>query len=433
MFISFPEVKGITIQGLECVPIPKMVTVRQKYSACRITDVPEHIRAQMEAMPGNKGTYQNKRIAITAGSRGIPEIDIIIKAVCDVLKEWGALPFVVPAMGSHGGANAQGQAEVLAGFGIIEERIGAPVCSSMDVIHYGTLANGIPLYCDKLAFESDGIVVLHKIKPHTDFRASHESGLIKMIAIGLGKHKGATAIHSQGFSQFGCFIQEAARQFLEKAPVAFGVGIIQNAYDDLHTIEVIPAKNIMEADSRLLQEARKQIAGFKFNDIDVLIIDQIGKNISGYGFDPNVVGRSNSKCYGFEDPVKIKRLFVRGLTPESHHNGSGLADVDITTRRCLNDVDWAETWTNLITCTEIQGAKIPMYANNDREALLLAMKCCGGEPRPSRVVRIKDTLSLHEIQVSESLYQDIKNQPEIEYVKGPFDMMFDEGGFLLDK
>lgn len=417
---------------MEQVTIPRMVTVKQTYSTRKITDISGHIRAQMEHGLEDKGQYKGRRIAITAGSRGIPDIDLIIRSVCDVLKEWGARPFVVPAMGSHGGATAEGQAEVLESYGITEDRIGAPICSSMEVVQYGTLDNGIPLYCDKLAFESDGIVVLHKIKPHTDFRGVHESGLVKMMTIGLGKHKGATALHSQGFSQFGQFLQQGAGQFLKKAPVAFGVGIIQNAYDDLHTIEVIPRENILEADARLLEEARKQIAGFRFDDIDVLIIDQIGKNISGYGFDPNVAGRSNSKCYGFADPVKIKRLFVRGLTPESHHNGSGLADVDITTRRCLNDVDWAETWTNLITCTEIQGAKIPMYADNDREAIRLAIKCCGGEPRPRRIVRIQDTLSLHEIQVSEALYQDIRCQPDIEYVKGPYELMFDGDGFLLE-
>ena len=306
------------------------------------------------------------------------------------------------------------------------------ILSSMEVVKYGTLPNGLPLYCDKLAFESDGIVLLHKVKPHTDFQSNHESGLVKMIGIGLGKHKGATALHSQGFAEFGSFLNMAAEQFMLKAPVAFGVGIVQNAYDELRTIRVIPREQILEADEQLLQEARQQIAGFKFDDIDVLIIDQIGKNISGYGFDPNVIGRSNSKCYGFKDPVQIKRLFVRGLTPQSHHNGSGLADVDITTRRCLNDVDWAETWTNLITCTEIQGAKIPMYMNNDRDALLVALRCCGGTPRPHRVVRIRDTLSLYEIQVSEALYDSIKDQPDIEYVCGPVDLCFDGEGFLLD-
>lgn len=430
MFINFPEINDLVIQD-KTIEIPKMVTIRQHFDARRIENIPLHIKEQMKSKLKGTEEFRGKRIAITSGSRGIPHIDVILKSICDVLKEWGAKPFVVPAMGSHGGATAKGQKEVLESYGVTEERIGAPVLSSMDVVQYGTLPNGIPLYCDKLAFESDGIVVCHKVKPHTDFRNDHESGLCKMIAIGLGKHKGATAIHSQGFSEFGSFITGAAEQFLKVAPVAFGVGIIQNAYDELHTIEVIPTDQIMEADARLLQEARKQMAGFKFDDIDVLIIDRIGKNISGYGFDPNVVGRSNSRCYGFADPVRIKRLFIRGLTPESHHNGSGLNEADITTRRCLNDVDWSETWTNLITCTEIQGSKIPMYMNNDREALIIAMSCCNGAPRPHRVVRIKDTLSMKEIQVSEALYNSIKDQPDIEYVRGPEAILFDEDGFMI--
>lgn len=431
MFINFPEINDLIIQDRE-VAIPKMVTVRQHYDTYRIADIPRHVRRQMEANAGAPETFRGKRIAITSGSRGIPNIDIILKAMCGVLREWGASPFVVPAMGSHGGATAKGQAEVLASYGITEERIGAPVRSSMEVVQYGTLPNGIGLFCDKLAFESDGIVICHKIKPHTDFRNEHESGLCKMIAIGLGKHKGATALHSQGFCEFGSFITEAARQFLQVAPVAFGVGIIQNAYDEIHTLEVIPGAQIMEADGRLLKVAKQQLAGFKFDDIDVLVIDRIGKNISGYGFDPNVAGRSNSRCYGFEDVVRIKRLFIRGLTPESHHNGSGINEADITTRRCLNDIDWSETWTNLITATEIQGSKIPMYVNNDREALTIALRCCNGAPRPHRVVRIKDTLSLKEIQVSEALYETIKDQPDIEYVKGPEEIRFDGEGFMVD-
>ncbi len=431
MFINFPEINDLIIQNKK-VEIPRMVTIRQHFDTCRIDDIPSHVRMQMKANIKESGSFEGKRIAITSGSRGIPHIDVILKAICDVLKEWGAEPFVVPAMGSHGGATAKGQAEVLESFGITEERIGAPVRSSMEVVQYGTLPNGIPLYCDKLAFESDGIVICHKIKPHTDFRNEHESGLCKMIAIGLGKHKGATAIHSQGFAEFGSFITETARQFLKVAPVAFGVGIIQNAYDEIHTIEVVPKDRIMEADARLLCEAKRQMARFLFDDIDVLIIDRIGKNISGYGFDPNVVGRSNSRCYGFKDPVHIKRLFIRGLTPESHHNGSGINEADITTRRCLNDIDWSETWINLITATEIQGSKIPMYVNNDREALVIAMSCCNGVPRPHRVVRIKDTLSMKEIQVSEALYDAIRDQPGIEYVKGPEEIPFDNDGFMLD-
>ena len=431
MFINFPEINDLMIQDRE-VTIPKMVTIRQHFDTYQIADIPLHIREQMEANAGAPGRFKGKRIAITAGSRGIPNIVVILRTICDILKEWGAKPFVVPAMGSHGGATAKGQEEVLASYGITETGIGAPIRSSMDVVQYGTLPNGIPLFCDKLAFESDGIVICHKIKPHTDFRNEHESGLCKMIAIGLGKHKGAAAIHSQGFCGFGSFITEAARQFLQAAPVAFGVGIIQNAYDEIHTLEVIPGAQIMEADARLLKAAKQQLAGFKFDDIDVLIIDRIGKNISGYGFDPNVVGRSNSRCYGFEDPVRIKRLFIRGLTPESHHNGSGINEADITTRRCLNDIDWSETWTNLITATEIQGSKIPMYVNNDKEALTIALRCCNGAPRPHRVARIKDTLSMKELQVSEALYEAIRDQPDIEYVRGPEEILFDGEGFMAD-
>lgn len=432
MYIEFPKVEGIIVQeNQNNSGLPKMLTIRQSFDDEKIIDIPGHIKKEMEKLSHKADWFSGKRIAITSGSRGIPNIHIALKAVCDQLKEWGALPFIVPAMGSHGGATAEGQKEVLESFGITEEFVGVPICSSMDVVHYGDLPDGTPLYCDKLAFESDGIVVMHKVKPHTDFRGEHESGLLKMIAIGLGKHKGAAAIHSHGFYGFEGKIVGAAKQFLEKAPVAFAVGIVQNAYDELCTIEVAEKEDIFEADARLLKEARTKMAGFKFDDIDVLIIDEIGKNISGFGFDPNIVGRSNNKNYGVNDPIQIKRLFIRGLTPESHHNGCGLVAADITTRRCINDVDWAPTWTNFVACTEIQGGKIPMYLNNDRDALLMAIRSCGGESRPLRMARIKNTLCMFEMEVSEALYDLIKDREDVELVREAHEIEFDREGFMV--
>lgn len=427
MFIDFPEVH-VPIQGLDTVHLPNMVRVRQSYDPQRIEDIAGTLREQLAALPGHDG-YAGKRIAITAGSRGIPDIDVIIRTICAVLKEWGASPFVVPAMGSHGGGTAQGQREILAGYNITEESVGAPVLSSMEVVQYGEL-NGIPLYCDKNAFEADGIVVFNKVKPHTDFRGKHESGLAKMIAIGLAKHKGAAMFHTFGFARFAELIPPVAEQFLATGKLAFGVGVVQNAYDDICDLAVCTADNFMETDARLLEEAKERIAKFLFDGIDLLIIDEIGKNISGNGHDPNVVGRNITRS--FQGVLDLKKLFVRSITEESHHNGCGLSCVDMTTRACLNSVDWEITWANCMTTGILDAGVIPIYANTDREAILICLKSCHGiDPDRPRVVRIKNTLCMEDIQVSEALYETIRDKEGISFVSGPFPMEFDAQGSLI--
>ena len=430
MYIDFPKVE-VVIQGMEQIKIPPMVRIRQKYDDYFIKDLPSHIRLQMNILPDRKD-YKGKRICITAGSRGIPHLDVILKAICDQLKAWGAKPFIIPAMGSHGGGTAQGQLEILAGYNVTKETIGVPVISSMEVVQYGTLDDGTPLYCDRYAYQSDGIVLLNKIKPHTDFRGEHESGLAKMIAIGISKHKGASAFHRMGFSKFAENIPRAAECFIDRLPVAFGVGIVQNAYDDIYNIDIIPKEQIMAKDKELLVIAKEKLAKFKFKDLDVLIIDEIGKNISGFGFDPNVVGRTNGWQPGFSEILNLQKLFIRGLTEQSHHNGSGISEADITTGRCINSIDWSVTWTNIITSTRICGGRIPMYMNNDREALLLAIKTCNGVNYDKvKIARIKNTLELYEIEVSLPLYEELKDYSEVKWLQGPYELKFDNEGFML--
>ena len=429
MFIDFPE-NTMTVQGLDQVQIPEMVTIKQAYDPQKIEDVAAHMRKEMEEKIADKDSFKGKRICITAGSRGIPDIDVMIRTMCDVLKEWGAEPFIIPSMGSHGGATAEGQKEYLAGFNITEETMGVPIVSCMDVVQYDEL-NGIPLYCDKHAFESDGIVIFNKVKPHTDFRGPHESGLAKMIAIGIAKHKGAAMFHSFGFHRFAELIPPVAEKFLDKCPLAFGVGVVQNAYDDICEIEVCNKDNFMETDARLLEIAKEKIAKFLFDDIDLLIIDEIGKNISGNGHDPNVTGRNITRS--FKGVLELKKLFIRGLTEETHHNACGLSECDVTTRRVLNDVDWQATWTNGMTTRILTAGTIPVYANTDKEAVQLCLHgLYGKKVDEMRVVHIKDTLSLEEIKVSVPLYEAIKDLPGISYVSGPEPMYFNEEG-MMDK
>lgn len=431
MYIDFP-LTSVVVQEMENVRIPRMVTIEQKFNTSKINDIRSYTRGQMENNLKDKGQYMNKRLCITVGSRGIPYLDVIIRTVCDILKEWGANPFIIPAMGSHGGATAQGQTELLAGYNITEKSMSVPILSSMDVVEYSKLDDGTKLYCDKYAYESDGIIILNKVKPHTDFRGVHESGLAKMIAIGLAKHKGASSFHRVGLDHFAELIPVAAEKFLEMMPVAFGIAIVQNAYDDISNIEVMEKENIMEKDKELLVIAKRKIPRFKFKTLDVLIIDEIGKNISGLGCDPNIVGRNNSGIRGFSKILKLQKLFIRNLSYETHHNGSGLSAADVTTRRCLQSVDWSVTWTNMITGTTLNGGRIPLYMNNDKEALMLAINTCNGiDFKDVTVARIKNTLSMNEIEVSETLYNQIKDRDDIVLVKGPHDMCFDEQDNLI--
>lgn len=429
MFIDFPPVEGVIVQGMEDIRLPRMVRIRQKYDDTYIRDIPECVIAEMEKNVSDKQWFQGKRICITAGSRGIPDLDVIIRTICDRLKVWGAKPFIIPAMGSHGGGTAEGQREILASYNITQESMGVPVVSNMEVVQYGTLSNGTPVYCDKYAFESDGIVLLNKQKPHTDFHGPNESGLAKMIAIGIAKHVGASTFHMQGFQQFRERVPEAAELFLKRAPVAFGVGIVQNAYDKICTIRVAEPQNIMRMDRENLLIAKEKLARFKFDDIDVLVLDEIGKNISGYGHDPNVTGRANGDDEFFKHILKLKKMLILGVTPESHHNGTGIAEADVTTLQVVRDIDWGMVWTNLITSTEIQGCKIPMYTNTEKEALLLAIRTCNGiDFNRAQIVRAKNTQALFEIEVSEPLYERIRDREDIEYISGPYELKFDKKG-----
>lgn len=261
-FINFPPM-DIKVEGMEDIKIPKMMRIKQIYDSSRIQDLKGWIEKEMENNLSNKGSFKGKRICITVGSRGIPDLDVIVKTIIDKLKEWGANPFIVPAMGSHAGGTAEGQKEYLIGYNIKEETMGVPILSSMEVVQIGELPDKTPVYCDKNAYESDGIVVLNKIKPHTDFRGKHESGMAKMMAIGLAKHKGASMFHMKGFPSFPERIPQVCNIFLKNAPVAFGVGIVQNAYDEISNLEVMEKEHILDRDAALLLEAKDKIAKFK--------------------------------------------------------------------------------------------------------------------------------------------------------------------------
>lgn len=429
--ISFPEVH-FPVQGLDEVTIPKMVRVRQHFDRDRIFDIPGALTAEFSKRD-YAAEVKGKRIAVTVGSRGIPDNACIVRTICDQLKAWGAAPFIVPAMGSHGGGTAEGNLEILRGYGITEESVGVPVCASMDVVRIGELPDGAgtPVYCDRFAAEADGIVVYNKVKPHTDFKGEHESGLLKMMAIGLAKHKGCSALHRRGFDTFAENIPKAAEVFLQKMNVVFAVGVVQNAYDEISELRVYPHDEIIAGDAELLKIARARFPRFRFDDIDVLVIDRIGKDISGEGADPNVTGRGFMPY--FKDDFHTRKLFIRGLSENSHHNACGLGLADITTRRCLNSVDWESTWVNVTTNLMIDGGKIPLYQNSDYDALRVALRTCPRiDYKKARIARIRDTLSLFEFEVSEALAEELKDVPGVEILGAPYALSFDNDGYLRD-
>lgn len=429
MFIDFPAIP-VTVQGLEQIKLPRMVKIRQLYDTSRIADVAACTALRLREGVKQPERFAGKRIAITAGSRGIPHYLDILKTIVDTLKSWGAEPFVVPAMGSHGGATAEGQRYMLKGFGLTEESLGCPILSSMEVVQIATLRDGSPLYCDKNAYEADGIVVFNKVKPHTCFKAEHESGLLKMMVIGLGKHKGAAHMHAMGYGVFPSHILEGGELFLQNAPVAFGVGLVQNAQDDICAVEVFPPEEMVEGDAALLRMAKEKMPQFKFPETDIVVIDRIGKNVSGSGFDPNVIARRDRK---FPGALQNQIIFCRGLTEETHHNAAGLSHCSITTLRAVRDVDWSTTWTNIMTAVGVANCRVPCYAANDHEALLWSAKSCLNVGEDGvRVVRILDTNHLDEIEVSENLARELAGREDVEFLSEPFEMPFDEDGYLID-
>ena len=430
-FIDFPEIH-FPIQGIEEVELPRMVHVRQRFDDDYISDIEGHLKKELKRNI-DYINLKGKRIAITVGSRGIPDNALIVKTICSELKRCGANPFIIPAMGSHGGGTVEGNLEILEGYGITEKDMGVPILAGMEVTKIGEIDDGAgtPVYCDRYAAEADGIVLYNKVKPHTDFKGEHESGLLKMIAIGIAKHKGCSLFHKQGFDTFSERIPLAAKVFLEKMPVLFGVGVVQNAYDRISEIMVFQKDQIVEGDRKLLKIAKARFPRFLFEYADVLIIDRIGKDISGEGADPNVTGRGFMPY--FKDDFHTRRLVIRGLSEQSHHNACGLGLADITTRRCLNSVDWESTWVNLTTNTMIDGGKIPMYQNNDYEAIRVAIRTCTRiDYKKARVVRIKDTLSLDEFEISESMLDMISDNEKIEIIGEPYQWNFDNEGYLQD-
>lgn len=417
---------------LGAVAFPKMVRIRQVFSRPKLQDAAGVLRDQLQMEEFAGKIRPGMSVAITVGSRGIDNLPILTRELVGFLKGKGARPFLVPAMGSHGGATAEGQRAVLEHLGITPEFVGAPIRSSMEVREIGQTPDGLPVRIDREASLADGIVVMNRVKPHPSFRGPCESGLMKMMTIGLGKQIGASVCHSEGMGRMSYYVQSFGRAVLNQAPILFGIGLVENAYDETSRIQVIPPERIPEDEPVLLRHAFELMPRIMYDEFDVLIVDRIGKDISGNGMDPNITGRvSNPELRGTVGPT-LQRVVVLDLTEETNGNANGIGQADFTTQRLFSKTDLDGTYPNALTSNVISNVKMPMMLKNDRLAIAAGIKTCLGHTgKGVRIVRVRDTLSLEYLWVSEALLEHGVPDGQIEVCGSGEELTFDRNGNLL--
>jgi hypothetical protein len=426
-----PDRIEVNIAGGLDMPLPRMATVRQKFEAEQLRDIPGAIAREFQRIEVRSRVKPGQVIAVGCGSRGVAHIGEIAKCVIRELQALGARPFVFPAMGSHGAATAEGQRKVLASYGITEDATGVPVRATMETVVVGHLPDGTPVHMDRYAAEADAVVVINRIKPHTAFRGATESGLTKMLSIGIGKIIGASTYHMHGMDTFPELLPRIRDVHLKARNVLFGVGVVENAYDETALIEVVPAERLASREPELQAMAKRMMPQLYFDEIDVLVIDEMGKNISGAGFDPNITGR-NRRAVKWQAKPLVKKIVVLGLTRETMGNATGVGGADVITMRLYRELDVPSTYANIITSANLDGAAIPMIMNDDHDAIALAVKTVVRvKPQDCRIVRIRNTLQLGEIQVSEAMLAEVRAQPDkFEVLGEPAPLQFDSHGSL---
>jgi hypothetical protein len=409
--------------------LPRWALVRQRFDPAEIGDVDAAVQAAFRTVePVEPGV----RVCLAVGSRGIDRLDQVVRAAVGHLRSRGAEVFVVPAMGSHGGATADGQRAVLAALGITEETIGCEIRSTMDTVRVGEVDGRMPVFVDRHAHDdADLIVPINRVKSHTDFTGPTESGLLKMIAIGLGNQHGADTFHREGFEAFARLIPEVARLTLSRIPIPFGLALVENGYARLTSIEAVPADAICDREVELLHVADSLMARLPVSSLDLLIIDRIGKDISGLGMDSNVVGRYYTGPTG-RGPL-VQRIFVRGLTAETEGNAVGIGMADVVLRDAVDAMDPVRTYMNCITAKTPEGARIAMTADNDRDAIDFALaSALKVDPATARIARILDTKHLGWLYASEALLPEIDELGRCDIVRGPAPISFDQDERLGD-
>lgn len=402
----------VLVKNAYDIKLPKMIPVTQVFPDEKIKaeEIHETVTAQISRDKVKKKIKAGQKAAVLVGSRGISNLDLVVKATIDNLIGFGAEPYIIPAMGSHGGGVAEEQKKILASYGVTEEAMGVPVISHMDTIILGETLKGVPVHGDAYACKADAVIPIGRIKTHTDYNGSIESGLCKMLSIGIGKHNGCARLHQEGFDSFHRVIPEVAEVVLSKLNIPFGIAIIENAHENLHMIEAVPGEEILEREPYLLTLSKSLMPRINFKEIDVLIVEKMGKNITGAGMDPNIIGRrSTGRIQDFDGP-DIKRIVVLGLTPESHHNAIGVALADFITRSLYRNINPEITYANAIASGNPGAAKIPIIFETEDEALRAAvMTCAGIDPNDAKIVRIQDTLHLVNIMISENMRKLCEN------------------------
>jgi len=411
---------------------PNMYRLRQRFEGPAIHDIPATVAAEL-ARAGVAATVKpGQTVALTAGSRGVANIATIVKATAEYLKAIGAKPFIIPAMGSHGGGTADGQLDVLRHYDITEETMGVPLRATMEVVQLGETADGLPVWLDKYASEADHIGVINRVKPHTDFSGAIESGLLKMMAIGLGKYHGAQHYHRANV-QYGYehVIRSVGRTVLQQARIAFGLGIIENGYDQTAVIQAVRASEFEDTELRLQALAKQLAARLPFDFIHLLIVEEMGKNISGAGMDTKVIGRIMNIIEEAPKHPRILRIYVRDLHDDSYGNATGVGLADFVSRRLVDKIDSRATYINCLTGLSPESARIPITFDTDREAVEAALGTIGMvKPEEARIIRIQNTLLLEELEVSEAFLPEVRGRTNLEVLWGPKGLMFDGSGGL---
>ena len=413
--------------------LPKMVRVKQLFPRTSLDNVREAVQSELVSIGIESIIKSGDTIAVGAGSRGVANIAVSVKAIVDFLKDLGAKPFIFPAMGSHGGATPEGQTEVLYHYGISEQTMDVPVKSTMDTKIMGETADGLPVFLDQYAADADHVVPVNRVKSHTDFNGSIESGIMKMLAIGVGKQRGANMYHRAFFSYgFERVIRTSAALLIDSGKVPFGLALVENAYGETALAKAILAKDILSTEQKLLAQSKEISAKLPFDTLDLLIVDWMGKNISGTGMDTNVIGRYMQNFEPEPDKPSYLRILVCDLTEESAGNATGIGLADFTTKRLVDKFDKKSTYMNCITSLGPQKSRIPFHFDSDREAITVALDTIGlRPPEDARIVRIESTLKLSQIHISESLLESAQLMSSLEILSEPESVGFDSNGNLL--
>jgi hypothetical protein len=411
--------------------IPHVTAIRQHAVQPAIVDVTGEVRRQWQQSSLPRRLRRGDRVAMAVGSRGIANLAAIVSATVEILRNLGAEPFIVAAMGSHGGGTPEGQRQILADYGITEQHIGVPVRTDMTTVQIGTNSWGEPVYWDKNAWEADAVVTVSRIKAHTDFRGRYESGIVKMLAIGLGKRDGAAQHHRWGVRGLRYMLPESARVIVEKTRFVAGLAALENAHEETAVLQVVDREALFDTEPRLLEQAKKLMGRLPFGQLDLLVIGEIGKNYSGAGIDPNVVGRLLIEGEPEFDSPRITRICALDLSPESHGNGTGVGIADLTTDRLLARIDAVPFRMNNLTACFLWRSKLPFSFPTDRACIETGLATCWQpDLKAVRMAIIPNTLELAKLWVSPALIEEARQNPDVELRGTPQPLPFSAAGDL---